>query len=640
MVDATLTLLDERATLAASRASRLGLAATDTIPLEPRASDNTIPEPTAFDVDIGALPRVAIDGLDDRDDPGGDGRSGADLIGLATLGQGGMGRVLLARQRSLAREVAVKTLRNEAAPHERIALLREGRVAGSLEHPGIVPVHALGVDVRGRPLLVMKRVSGVDWETLLRHPTHSGWSALLAAKGDHLEANLEILLRVCQTLEFAHSRGIIHRNLKPANVMVGAFGEVYLVDWGIATPTRSRDDAVVGTPAYMAPEMISGEAIDERTDVYLLGAVLHRVLVGKPRHRGATVQEVIVAAARSEPYSYPPSAPARLAKLCNAATAHAPARRPQSVLALREELLAFARYRSAFALSDAALTRLALLERLLANDGVLSPSDLIQAYRLGTEARFGFTQCLRSYPEHGPAREGVRQCLAVLIDLELRQGHVDSAAAVLAEVEEPATDLVRRVEDARASASRATAEHDRLRAMDRDLDPSVAKGARALAFASVLLVGTVITGLSSLGPKTYAPGNGRLVAYAAGLLALSLGLGAVFRQRLMSNAFNRRFAGVLFIVLTMMFANRTAGWVRSAPIDLVLASDIMLMLVGAALGALMVQWRVVVAVPPLLLGFVALHAYPHHFLSIYGASTSVGFAVCVWGVWSGRARER
>jgi serine/threonine-protein kinase len=169
------------------------------------------------------VPPVSMDGA----------QSDFDVAG--TIGEGGMGRVLLARQRSLARDVAIKTLKDDASPRDRAALVREARVSGSLEHPGIVPVHTLGADGAGRPLLVMKRIVGVDWETLLRNPDHAAWRTVIGEAGDRLDASLEILGRVCRALELAHDRGVIHRDVKPSNVMVGSFGEVYLVDWGLAT---------------------------------------------------------------------------------------------------------------------------------------------------------------------------------------------------------------------------------------------------------------------------------------------------------------------------------------------------------------------------------------------------------------------
>ena len=193
----------------------------------------------------------------------------------------------MAEQRSLAREVAIKTVKDHAGERARDALCDEAVVTGLLEHPNVIPVHALGCDSEGRPLLVMKRVEGVAWRDLLRDPEHPAWATHAAAPEDRLAFHLDVLADVSQAAAFAHSRRIVHRDIKPENVMIGEFGEVYLLDWGLAV-TAGRElepGTLVGTPAYMAPEMVGGGRVDGRTDVYLLGATLHEVLTGRPPPR-------------------------------------------------------------------------------------------------------------------------------------------------------------------------------------------------------------------------------------------------------------------------------------------------------------------------------------------------------------------
>ena len=153
----------------------------------------------------------------------------------AVLGAGGMGVVHQAHQRSLRREVAVKQLRDGVQRTEGVgALLTEARITGALEHPSIVPVHALGVDAAGAPLLVMKKVEGATLEDLMQQDDHPEWPALIARHGDRIAVFVEVLMRVAEALHFAHTKSIFHRDIKPANVMVGSFGEVYLLDWGVA----------------------------------------------------------------------------------------------------------------------------------------------------------------------------------------------------------------------------------------------------------------------------------------------------------------------------------------------------------------------------------------------------------------------
>jgi eukaryotic-like serine/threonine-protein kinase len=203
---------------------------------------------------------------------------------LELVGQGGMGAVYRAHDISLDRDVALKVLRGDLAnPGHAARLEREARILARLEHPGIVPVHDAGVLADGRVFYVMKLVRG---ERLER------WA--VAAP---LSERLRLFLRICEAVGFAHAHGVVHRDLKPSNIMVGQFGEVLLLDWGIARVLHTADDedlgtrpsgmpdisatdtapgTVLGTPGFMAPEQARGQPhlVDGRTDVYALGAIL------------------------------------------------------------------------------------------------------------------------------------------------------------------------------------------------------------------------------------------------------------------------------------------------------------------------------------------------------------------------------
>ena len=171
------------------------------------------------------------------------------------------------RRRRLTREgPRPRRLRDPRASAHIEALLREAVITGALEHPNIVPVHMLGRDEDGHPVLVMKRIQGQLWSELLGKAS--------------LDRHLEILKDICNALHYAHSRGVVHLDLKTQNVLIGEFGEVSLLDWGIAR--RLSDPApgvMLGTPAYMASEMVSGEKLTPLTDVYLLGSTLHLSLI-------------------------------------------------------------------------------------------------------------------------------------------------------------------------------------------------------------------------------------------------------------------------------------------------------------------------------------------------------------------------
>ena len=229
------------------------------------------------------------------------------------LGAGGMGDVNLCADAWIGREVAMKVLRQaeDASDTARVRFLREARVQGQLEHPSVVPVYDLGVAASGSTFFTMKRVKGRTLEEILvglrdgdAEVTHEySRRKLLAA-----------ISRVCLTVAFAHQRGVIHRDLKPANIMFGDFGEVYVLDWGVAkisgvadldlTDVLSGDEteaaqtaagSLIGTPGYMAPEQARGDndAISPQSDVYALGAMLFEVLTLQPLHRGPTITALL-----------------------------------------------------------------------------------------------------------------------------------------------------------------------------------------------------------------------------------------------------------------------------------------------------------------------------------------------------------
>jgi tetratricopeptide (TPR) repeat protein len=225
------------------------------------------------------------------------------------IARGGMGRIVRVRDEDFERPLAMKLLLGSGGnPEERF--LREARMTGQLQHPGIPPVHERGRLADGRPYFVMKLIQGRSLHELLKERT---------APAADLPHWLGIFEQICQTVGYAHARGVIHRDLKPANIMVGAFGEVQVMDWGLAKFIGATDDdepepeegqstvfglrrtvalteatsadSVLGTPAYMAPEQARGEydRLDARADVFGLGAILCEILTGAPAFRGRDV---------------------------------------------------------------------------------------------------------------------------------------------------------------------------------------------------------------------------------------------------------------------------------------------------------------------------------------------------------------
>lgn len=270
------------------------------------------------------------------------------LVDEGVIGRGASSLVSSAFDRALERSVAKKVLRPERAGDEAAveAFLREARVAARLEHPGIVPVHALGRGVDGRPWFTMRRVEGRPLSDLLP-------ASLDARDAEDVHFALEVFLKVCDAVAYAHARGVLHRDLKPQNVVVGRFGEAYVVDWGTAMrrgEPLEPPGTVVGTLEYMPPEQARGaiREIDERSDVFGLGALLYHLLVLQPPYRGKTREEVRLQAAHG--LVRPPQAvagdvplPRELCRIAMRALEPAPCDRPPDVATLRHDVAAFAR---------------------------------------------------------------------------------------------------------------------------------------------------------------------------------------------------------------------------------------------------------------------------------------------------------
>jgi tetratricopeptide (TPR) repeat protein len=264
----------------------------------------------------------------------------------------------------------------------RCRFIKEAQITGRLEHPGIVPVHFLGADKSGNDFFSMKLVSGRTLDEIL-----SGWH-----KGDKkirsefsLARLVSIFERVCETLAFAHSHHVIHRDLKPSNIMIGVYGEVWIIDWGLATaftpqPGRTfdqprapigrdiaakltMDGLIGGTPSYMAPEQAQGLELDDGADIFSLGGVLYEILTSKPPHDGKSASDVLIKAAegRVTPVHetrigrHAPKALAAIAQACLAADRQS---RYESVSAIIRDLRAYADDQPVAALPETMLDRL------------------------------------------------------------------------------------------------------------------------------------------------------------------------------------------------------------------------------------------------------------------------------------------
>ncbi|MDB4963618.1 MAG: Fis family transcriptional regulator [Myxococcales bacterium] len=267
------------------------------------------------------------------------------------IARGGMGRILGARDRRLGRPVAIKELLT-ATGELRTRFEREARITAKLQHPAIVSVLEAGTWPTGEPFYVMKLVSGDSLAKVIAdRPTFEARLALLPT-----------VIAVADALAYAHSMRVIHRDLKPANVLVGEFGETVVIDWGLAKDlSDASDDAVMlpargpaadmtvvgsvmGTPAFMPVEQAEGDAVDERADVYALGAMLYNVLAGAPPYAGRTSEIVLDAVVAGPPPPInvrAPGVPRELATIMNKAMARAAADRYPTAKGLADDLKKF-----------------------------------------------------------------------------------------------------------------------------------------------------------------------------------------------------------------------------------------------------------------------------------------------------------
>lgn len=473
-----------------------------------------------------------------------------------TLGSGGMAVVRLGVQESLGREVAIKTLRpDRAASPTRLRLLREAWVTGRLEHPNVVPIHDVHLDEAGTPQIILKRIIGEPWSALLADPSRLPASG----RADPLAWHVATLIAVCNATEYAHSQRILHRDIKPENVMIGQFGEVTVLDWGIAVsmvrdpsgqlPHLTPDEPMAGTPSYMAPEMLGGQPLSERTDVYLLGATLHEVLTGHPPHRGSSL-EAVLDAVRNTPPPRPEGAPDLLADLSQRAMAADPAQRPATVGDFRAALHRFLSLRAVDHMVKDAAAQLAAI-----------PEDADDIAESLAACRFGFQHALQVWPDHPTARAGLDACLARSVRLALSADDLSLAEHHFAAISAPGAGLREALDAARQAHAEREAEVEALRAASdrsRGILGRTAIAAGIGGLAALIPVGLV----EVLGP----PGYPLFAGSSLGLLAVIMLAILRWRESLWTGL-NRRFvAGLASIPLAQLVVDLGA-WLRGWPPD-------------------------------------------------------------------------
>ncbi len=434
-----------------SEVSRLWLSAAGSESLKQLDSEQSYrPEWKDEETFFQAQPEVSVPRLDGSEeatlshahvgaDSGASHEAGTRYQVCEPLGRGGQGVVYRAHQACLRREVAVKQVLPEhlrsserARSHNR-AFLSEALVTGRLEHPNIVPVYELGESEAGQPFLAMKLVDGKPWKELLH--------------GDSdVHRHLEILLQVCNAVAFAHNQGIVHSDLKPSNVMVGDFGEVLLMDWGLAVGfdaqrsneylrMNTRIFRPFGTPAYSPPELALGlgQLIGPATDVYLLGAILYEILTGQPPHKKSGFLESVLCASEGKCVELPEQVPEELAGICKQAMAGKTAERFSSVRDFQQALRAYLQHRES---QKVALRAQELLHSCTQRKPDRLPEEARNhLYEDYAAAIAGFDQAQHLWSENGEARHNQLEARFAYAEAALEHGDLGLAQSQLARLQ-------------------------------------------------------------------------------------------------------------------------------------------------------------------------------------------------------------
>ena len=333
---------------------------------------------------------------------------------IKVLGEGGMGVVYDARQTSIDRNVAVKMLKAATAGNEkqRAKFLAEAVVTGDLDHPNIVPIYDVGANSQGALFYSMKKVQGTPWLKVIQKKS--------------VVENLDILMRVADAVGFAHARGIVHRDLKPENIMLGEFGEVLVMDWGLAQASKSfrksrsitETNTMGGTPAYMAPEMATGpiEKITAASDVYLIGAMLYEIITGGPPHVAKNAMKCLMAAARNE--IAPTDKTGELVDIAMKAMATNPADRYQDVKSFQAAIREYQSHSESIVLSSRA-------------EDDLKEARQSDDYQHFSRALFGFQEAHDLWPGNKRAFSGISEAQLAYADSARRKGDYDLGLSLL-----------------------------------------------------------------------------------------------------------------------------------------------------------------------------------------------------------------
>ena len=323
------------------------------------------------------------------------------------VGEGGMGIVFSANQTAVNRIVAIKSIRADKRENDtaRKQFFYEAEITAELDHPNIPPIYELGTTADGLLFYSMKLIVGTEWQKLLPKKSR--------------EENLEIYNKIADAVAFAHSRDVIHRDLKPDNVMLGTYGEVYLTDWGLGINlTKRKSIDFGGTPDFMSPEMAANrpDKIGKASDIYLLGGILFQVITGMPPHVGRTPMDRLNAAKRNE--IVPANTEDPLLDIAMKAMSTEPADRYKSIGELQAAIGQVRKHAESIALAERSAETARSAE---------SSKD----YDRFTRAIFGFRDAIDMWSDNKPAKAGLQSARYAYGQCAVAKGDYDLALQTL-----------------------------------------------------------------------------------------------------------------------------------------------------------------------------------------------------------------
>lgn len=349
------------------------------------------------------------------------------------IGAGGMGEVFRAKQTSVGRDVAVKMLKDEFISDRKVkeSFISEANVTGKLEHPNIIPIHDLGETDDGAVFYAMKEVKGVAWNKVMRQYSET--------------KNLEILLRVCDAVAYSHDKGVIHRDLKPGNVMIGEYGEVFVMDWGIAASVGDgiqaekldNESDIQGTPEYMAPEMVFGDPdkIGQRSDIYLLGGILYNIATGQKPRQASSPHECLRMAAAN--IIQPTDKNGELIDIAMMAMAAEPENRHRTVQDFQQAVRAYLSHSQSARLADQA-------------DMDTAKALATGEYHHYAEALFGYREAVKLWTGNRRGIEGMSRVKLKYAEAAKLKGDYDLALSLLDSEDRSHTALSRQIRQAKS----------------------------------------------------------------------------------------------------------------------------------------------------------------------------------------------